>query len=124
MLVLKKFLHNFLEVQISQKYGLIYLLTQKGLISIHDLKTAEAICSYNISDATIFRTTGGTISGSFYAINRCGQVLLTNVNDSTILSFLSGEVYVCRFASLFLVLYVVYITYFWLLYIYYYYCSL
>lgn len=78
--------------QISQKYGLIYVITKLGLLFVYDLETAAAVYRNRISADPIFLTTEATASGGFYAINRKGQVLLANVNDATVVPFVSGQV--------------------------------
>jgi clathrin heavy chain len=82
----------FFWKQISQKYGLIYVITKLGLLFVYDLETAAAVYRNRISADPIFLTTEAMASGGFYAINRKGQVLLANVNDATIVPFVSGQV--------------------------------
>ncbi|KAJ0021345.1 hypothetical protein Pint_32514 [Pistacia integerrima] len=78
-------------IQISQKYGLIYVITKQGLLFVYDLETATAVYRNRISPDSIFLTTEAPSVGGFYAINRRGQVLLATVNDTTIIPFVSGQ---------------------------------
>jgi hypothetical protein len=59
---------------------------------MHDLETAASIFSYNISDHYMILTTEAKTIGGFYSINKGGQVLLTNVNDDAIVSFVKDGV--------------------------------
>lgn len=80
-------------MQISNKYGLIYVITKLGLLFVYDLETATAVYRNRISPDPIFLTSEATSVGGFYAINRRGQVLLATVNEATIVPFVSGQVY-------------------------------
>ncbi|KAL8144041.1 hypothetical protein V2J09_017073 [Rumex salicifolius] len=79
------------SMQISQKYGLIYVITKLGLLFVYDLETATAVYRNRISPDPIFLTSEATSVGGFYAVNRRGQVLLATVNEATIIPFISGQ---------------------------------
>ncbi|KAG4993492.1 hypothetical protein JHK86_030319 [Glycine max] len=79
------------SMQISNKYGLIYVITKLGLLFVYDLETATAVYRNRISPDPIFLTTEASSDGGFYAINRRGQVLLATVNEATIVPFVSGQ---------------------------------
>ncbi|ONK62482.1 uncharacterized protein A4U43_C07F4390 [Asparagus officinalis] len=78
-------------MQISHKYGLIYVITKLGLLFVYDLETATAVYRNRISPDPIFLTAEASSIGGFYAINRRGQVLLATVNEATIVPFVSGQ---------------------------------
>ncbi|GAY40449.1 hypothetical protein CUMW_052030 [Citrus unshiu] len=78
-------------MQISHKYGLIYVITKLGLLFVYDLETAAAVYRNRISPDPIFLTSEASSLGGFYAINRRGQVLLATVNEATIVPFVSGQ---------------------------------
>ncbi|OWM87409.1 hypothetical protein CDL15_Pgr022520 [Punica granatum] len=78
-------------MQISHKYNLIYVITKLGLLFVYDLETATAVYRNRISPDPIFLTAEASSTGGFYAINRRGQVLLANVNEATIVPFVSGQ---------------------------------
>ena len=61
-------------MQISQKYGLVYVITKLGLLFVYDLETAAAVYRNRISPDPIFLTAESSTTGGFYAINRRGQV--------------------------------------------------
>ncbi|XP_054819083.1 clathrin heavy chain 1-like [Prosopis cineraria] len=79
------------SIQISNKYGLIYVITKLGLLFVYDLETATAVYRNRISPDPIFLTTEASLSGGFFAINRRGQVLLATVNEATVIPFVSGQ---------------------------------
>ncbi|KAJ1437607.1 Tetratricopeptide-like helical domain superfamily [Sesbania bispinosa] len=79
------------SMQISNKYGLVYVITKLGLLFVYDLETATAVYRNRISPDPIFLTTEASSVGGFYAINRRGQVLLATVNEAAIVPFVSGQ---------------------------------
>lgn len=79
------------SMQVSEKYGLIYVITKLGLLFVYDLETATAVYRNRISPDPVFLTASSEATGGFYAINRRGQVLLATVNDQTIVPFISGQ---------------------------------
>ena len=58
-------------MQISEKYGLVYVITKLGLLFVYDLQTATAVYRNRISPDPIFLTASAPSNGGFYAINRC-----------------------------------------------------
>ncbi|KAL1533145.1 Clathrin heavy chain [Salvia divinorum] len=77
-------------MQISHKYGLIYVITKLGLLFVYDLETATAVYRNRMSPDPIFLTSEASSIGGFYAINRRGQVLLATVNEATVVPFLNN----------------------------------
>ena len=75
-------------LQVSQKYGLIYIITKYGFIHIHDLETANPIFMNRISSDTIFVTSSDSESAGIVGVNRKGQVLGVSVDDNTIIPYL------------------------------------
>ena len=63
-------------MQISQKYGLVYVVTKLGLLFVYDLETATAVYRNRISPDPIFLTASSTDTGGFYAINRSALQLI------------------------------------------------
>mmetsp|Transcript_17485 Transcript_17485/g.52457 ORF Transcript_17485/g.52457 Transcript_17485/m.52457 type:complete len:1706 (-) Transcript_17485:516-5633(-) len=78
-------------MQISEKYGLVYVITKLGLLFVYDLATATAVYRNRISQDPIFLTANSPSTGGFYAINRRGQVLLATVNEATMVPFVSQQ---------------------------------
>ena len=58
-------------MQLSEKYGLVYVITKLGLLFVYDLQTATAVYRNRISADPIFLTANSPTSGGFYAVNRC-----------------------------------------------------
>ena len=58
-------------MQISDKYGLVYVITKLGLLFVYDLETATAVYRNRISPDPIFLTSPSASTGGFYAVNRC-----------------------------------------------------
>ncbi|DBA67143.1 hypothetical protein WJX79_007694 [Trebouxia sp. C0005] len=78
-------------MQISDKYGLVYVITKLGLLFVYDLETATAVYRNRISPDPIFLTAPAPGIGGFYAINRRGQVLAATVNEQTMVPFVSQQ---------------------------------
>lgn len=92
--------YEYLILQISHKYSLIYVITKLGLLFVYDLETATAVYRNRISPDPIFLTSEASSVGGFYAVNRRGQVLLATVNESTIVPFVSGQVSISLYSIL------------------------
>ncbi|KAK4240826.1 hypothetical protein C8A03DRAFT_31102 [Achaetomium macrosporum] len=74
-------------LQISQKYGIIYLITKYGFIHLYDLETATCIFMNRISGETIFTACGDKESTGVLGINRKGQVLFVSADENTIVPY-------------------------------------
>ena len=66
-----------MAMQISEKYGLVYVITKLGLLFVYDLQTATAVYRNRISPDPIFLTASSPSNGGFYAINRCAPIALS-----------------------------------------------
>ncbi|KPM46063.1 putative clathrin heavy chain [Neonectria ditissima] len=75
-------------LQVSQKYGVIYMVTKYGFIHLYDLETASCIFMNRISSETIFTTCTDNESSGIVGINRKGQVLFVTVDDTNIIPYL------------------------------------
>jgi len=76
------------SLQVSQKYGVIYLITKYGFIHLYDLETGTCIFMNRISSDTIFTACADSDSTGIVAINRKGQVLFVTVDDTTMIQYL------------------------------------
>jgi clathrin heavy chain len=78
-------------IQVSAKYGLVYVVTKLGLLFVYDLESASAVYRNRISPDPIFITAEAPSSGGILAINRRGQVLQATVNEQTMVPFVSQQ---------------------------------
>ncbi|KAJ3673822.1 hypothetical protein LUZ60_005814 [Juncus effusus] len=78
-------------LQVSQMYGLIYIVTKLGLLFVYDLETATALYRNRISQAPIFLAIEAATSGGIYTINRNGQVSFTDVNEDALVSYIRDQ---------------------------------
>jgi hypothetical protein len=62
-----------LRAQISEKYGLVYVVTKLGLLFVYDLETATAVYRNRISPDPIFLAANSDSTGGIMAINRCAH---------------------------------------------------
>ena len=76
------------SMQVSQKYGIIYLVTKYGFIHLYDLETGTCMFMNRISSETIFTTCSDSDSAGIVGINRRGQVLTVNVDEANIIPYL------------------------------------
>ncbi|ANB13506.1 clathrin heavy chain [Sugiyamaella lignohabitans] len=77
------------SVQVSVKYGIIYIITKYGFIHLYDLETAVCIYMNRISSETIFTaSTYGPEQSGVLVINKKGQVLSVSVNENTIVEYI------------------------------------
>ncbi|KAL1874738.1 hypothetical protein VTK73DRAFT_266 [Phialemonium thermophilum] len=74
-------------MQVSQKYGLIYLITKYGFIHLYDLETATCIFMNRISSDTIFTSCPDSKSTGIVGINRKGQVLFVTADETTLVPY-------------------------------------
>ena len=79
------------SMHISEKYGVIYVVTKNGLLFVYDLETATAVYRNKVSNDPIFIACGSPSSGGIYVVNRRGQVLLINLNEPAVVPFISGQ---------------------------------
>ncbi|KAI6784810.1 clathrin heavy chain-like protein [Emericellopsis cladophorae] len=75
-------------LQVSQKYGVIFMITKYGFIHMYDLETGSCIFMNRISSETIFTTCADNESTGIVAINRKGQVLFVTVDETTAIPYL------------------------------------
>lgn len=61
-------------MQVSEKYGVIYLVTKFGYIHLFDLETGAVIYRNRISSETIFVTSLHPQTGGIMGIDRKGRV--------------------------------------------------
>ncbi|EFJ17279.1 hypothetical protein SELMODRAFT_115182 [Selaginella moellendorffii] len=80
-----------IAIQMSQKYGVIYVLSKMGLLFVYDLETAVAVYRNRISVDPFFISADAPSNGGFYAVNKRGQVLMGTINETTIISFISDQ---------------------------------
>jgi hypothetical protein len=65
------------SLQISERFGLVYVVTKLGLLFVYDLETATAVYRNRISPDPIFLACGSDSTGGILAINRCGRHCLS-----------------------------------------------
>lgn len=66
--------HLLSSHQMSEKYGVAYLITKFGYIHLYDLESATCIYMNRISGETIFVTAVHEASNGIIGVNRKGQV--------------------------------------------------
>ncbi|KAB5551097.1 hypothetical protein GE09DRAFT_1124892 [Coniochaeta sp. 2T2.1] len=74
-------------MQVSQKFGLIYLVTKYGFIHLYDLESGTCIFMNRISSDTIFTSCSDMASTGIVGINRKGQVLYVGADENTLVPY-------------------------------------
>ena len=90
-------------MQVSKRYGIVYLVTKYGFIHLYDLETGTCIYMNRISGETMFVTCEHRATSGIIGINRKGQVLSVTVDEDVmipyILSTLNNPELAIRLAS-------------------------
>ncbi|KIJ10298.1 hypothetical protein PAXINDRAFT_157663 [Paxillus involutus ATCC 200175] len=75
-------------MQVSQKRGIIFLVTKYGFIHLYDLESGARIYMNRISGETIFVTAEHGASHGIIGVNKKGQVLSVGVDEQTIIPYI------------------------------------
>lgn len=75
-------------MQVSKRYGIVYLVTKYGFIHLYDLESGACIYMNRISGETIFVTAEHEASSGIIGINRKGQVLSVSVDENTVIPYI------------------------------------
>ncbi|CAD6903869.1 unnamed protein product [Tilletia controversa] len=75
-------------MQVSKRYGIVYLVTKYGFIHLYDLETGACIYMNRISGDTIFVTSEYEATSGIIGINRKGQVLSVTADENTLVSYI------------------------------------
>lgn len=78
-------------MQISDKYGIIYLITKYGYIHLYDIETGTCIYMNRISADTIFVTAPHEATSGIIGVNRKGQVLSVHVDEENIIPYIQNN---------------------------------
>ncbi|CAO3613133.1 unnamed protein product [Mucor hiemalis] len=75
-------------MQISHKYGVIFLVTKMGFIHLYDLESGSCIYMNRISSETIFVTAEYDPTSGIIGVNKKGQVLSVSLDESNIIPYI------------------------------------
>lgn len=75
-------------MQVSKKHGIVYLVTKYGFIHLYDLESGACIYMNRISGETIFVTAEHEATNGIIGVNKKGQVLSVNVDESTVIPYI------------------------------------
>ncbi|CAD6563669.1 MAG: hypothetical protein CYPHOPRED_000018 [Cyphobasidiales sp. Tagirdzhanova-0007] len=75
-------------MQVSKRYGIVYLVTKYGFIHLYDLETGTCLYMNRISGETIFVTCEHDATSGIIGVNRKGQVLSVSVDDDTVIPYI------------------------------------
>ncbi|KAG0175208.1 hypothetical protein DFQ28_005404 [Apophysomyces sp. BC1034] len=75
-------------MQISHKYGIIYLVTKMGFIHLYDLESGACIYMNRISGETVFVTAEHAATSGIIGVNKKGQVLSVSLDEDAIIPYI------------------------------------
>ncbi|KAI8074164.1 putative CHC1-clathrin heavy chain [Gongronella butleri] len=76
------------SMQISKKYGIIYLVTKMGYIHLYDLESGVCIYMNRITADTIFVTAEREENGGIIGVNKKGQVLSVTLDEQVAIPYI------------------------------------
>lgn len=76
------------SMQVSKVHGIIYMTTKYGFIHLYDLESGACIYMNRISGDTLFVTAEYETTNGIIGVNKKGQVLSVNVDDTTIVPYI------------------------------------
>ncbi|CAG8487828.1 10740_t:CDS:2 [Diversispora eburnea] len=77
-----------ISIQVSKKYYIIFLLTKNGYIQLFDLETGMCIYVSRVSPTTIFTSVPEEIDGGIVGVNRSGQILSIDIDETNIITYI------------------------------------
>ena len=78
------------SMQVSDKFGFVYVVTKLGLLFVYDLETGAALYRNRISMESVFLTAERTSTGGFLVLTRGGKVLSVEVNSPALVPFITS----------------------------------
>lgn len=75
-------------MQISDKYGIIYLITKYGYIHLYDIETAACIFKRKTTAETIFVSAPHEATSGIIGVTGKGQVLSVHVDEENIIPYI------------------------------------
>jgi len=78
-------------LQTSLKYpSVVYLITKMGYVHVFDIESAQCLYVNRVSDTTLFATCPHP-NGGIYGVNRRGQVVNFELNESAVIPFVIAK---------------------------------
>ncbi len=75
-------------MQISQKFGLLYIVTKHGQMYVYELSSCQKIYSQKVCQNIVFVGCKNTANDGLYLINKEGSLMSVHVNTQTLVPFL------------------------------------
>lgn len=80
-----------ISVQVSGKYGIVYLLTKYGFIHLYELETGTNLFVNRITAESVFTATSYDNGNGIACINKKGQVLSVEVSTTQIVPYIMNK---------------------------------
>ncbi|ANZ76904.1 BA75_04107T0 [Komagataella pastoris] len=79
------------SVHVSQKYGIVYLLTKYGFIHLYDVESSTSLFVNRISAEPVFTAASYNNGTGIIAINRSGQVLTVDLSRESFIPYILNK---------------------------------
>ncbi|EDO15226.1 hypothetical protein Kpol_423p16 [Vanderwaltozyma polyspora DSM 70294] len=80
-----------IAVQVSEKYGVVYILTKYGFIHLYELETGTNLFVNRITAESVFTATAYDNKNGIACINKKGQVLAVEISTSQIVQYVINK---------------------------------
>lgn len=80
-----------IALQVSEKYGIIYLLTKYGFIHLYELETGTNLFVNRITAESVFTATSYDNKNGIVCINKKGQILSVEIATSQIVPYILNK---------------------------------
>lgn len=80
-----------IDVEVSEKYGIVYLLTKYGFIHLYELSTGTNLFVNRITAESVFTATSYDNKNGIACINKKGQVLSVEIATSQIVPYILNK---------------------------------
>ncbi|KNE65463.1 hypothetical protein AMAG_11086 [Allomyces macrogynus ATCC 38327] len=77
-------------MQVSQRFGVVFVVTKFGFLHLYDLETATCIYMNRISGETVFVTAEYEATSGIIGVNRKGQVLSVSLDEANAVPYILG----------------------------------
>ena len=81
------------SLHVSERFGLVYVVTKMGLLFVYDLATGAAVYRNRVSADPVFLAVPCSSTGGIYLVNRRGQVLHATLNEAAVVPFVANQLH-------------------------------
>ncbi|CAI9724356.1 clathrin heavy chain-like [Octopus vulgaris] len=75
-----------ISIQVSEEYGLLYMVTKYGYLYLCDMETAACLCVTRVSIDIVFTSTLNSISQGILGVTRTGRILSVDIKKDLLIA--------------------------------------